>query len=164
MGFVIAHEISHAFDYSGSQFDAYGRPNAVFVGADVQEFLAIRQRIADRYSTFEVTPSTFVDGEDVSVEATADLCGLQAILARANGIEGFGYERFFECFAHSWATVYSPAYADVLLVDAHALANLRVNASAQMVDEFYSTYGAAEGDAMYLAPENRVAMWGKASG
>ena len=81
-----------------------------------------------------------------------------------DGIEGFGYERFFECFAHSWATVYSPAYANVLLVDAHAPANLRVNASAQMVDEFYSTYGAAEGDAMYLAPENRVAIWGKASG
>jgi len=163
MGFVVAHEISHAFDYSGSQFNAYGQPNAVFVDADVQEFLAIRQKIAERYSTFEVLPGTFVDGGTTNIEATADLCGLQAVLARAGGIQGFDYERFFGSFAHSWATVYSPASADSLLTDAHAPSNLRVNASAQMTGEFYDTYGAAAGNAMYLAPENRIAMWGKAA-
>ena len=164
MGFAMGHEISHAFDYSGSQFDAYGRPDPVFADADVQEFTAIRQRIAERYSTFEVLPGTFVDGEDVSVEATADLCGLQAVLAHARTIEGFDREEFFGRFARSWAAVYSPDYAGLLLADAHAPANLRVDASAQMLDGFYETYGAAEGDDMYLAPESRVAMWGKASG
>ena len=163
MGFVIAHEISHAFDYSGSQFDACGQPNAVFGDADVQEFLAIRQKIAERYSTFEITPGTFIDGEAVNIEATADLCGLQAALARAGGIEGLDYERFFEHFARSWAAVYSPAYADSLLADAHAPSNLRVNASAQMLEEFYATYGAADGNAMYLAPEDRITLWGKSS-
>jgi putative endopeptidase len=162
-GFTIGHEISHAFDYSGSQFDACGQPNAVFGDADVQEFLAIRQKIAERYSTFEVTPGTFIDGEAVNIEATADLCGLQAALARAGGIEGFDYERFFERFARSWAAVYSPADADSLLADAHAPSNLRVNASAQMFEEFYATYGAADGNAMYLAPEDRITLWGKSS-
>ena len=160
MGFTVAHEISHAFDYSGSQFDAYGRPIAVFIGDDVQEFLAIRQKIAERYSTFEVLPGVYVDGEVTSVEATADLCGLQAALAHARSIEGFDYEKFFGRFALSWATTYSSAYANLLLADAHAPANLRVNASAQMVEEFYSTYGVAEGDAMYVAPDDRIAMWG----
>ena len=75
---------THAFDYSGSQFDAYGRADAVFNADDVEEFLKIRQKIADCYSTFEVLPGTFVDGEAVSAEATADLCGLQAVLARAH--------------------------------------------------------------------------------
>ena len=163
MGFVVAHEISHAFDYSGSQFNAYGQPVAVFTDADVQEFLAIRQKIADRYSTFEVLPGTAVNGESVSIEATADLCGLQATLARARTIGGFDYEKFFGRLAHSWTTLYSPANAPVLLLDVHAPANIRINASAQMVDEFYSTYDATEGNAMYLAPENRIAMWGKAS-
>lgn len=164
MGFVVAHEISHAFDYSGSQFDAYGRPNAVFSGGDVQEFLAIRQKIADHYSTFEVLPGTFVDGKAVSSEATADLCGLQAILARARTIAGFNYETFFERFVRSWTTVYSPSYANTLLADAHAPANLRVNASAQMVEEFYSTYGASEANKMFLAPKDRIVMWGQSQG
>ena len=35
--------------------------------------------------------------------------------------------------------------------------------SVQLVEEFYSTYGAAAGNAMYLAPEDRIAMWGEAS-
>ena len=164
MGFVIAHEISHAFDYSGSQFDAFGQPEAIFADADVQEFLTIRQKIADRYSSFEVLPGVAVDGETVSIEAIADLCGLQAVLARASRIENFDYEKFFGQLARSWATVYSPAYADMLLVDAHAPSNLRVNASVQMLDEFYDTYGASAGDAMYLAPDERITMWGKTSG
>ena len=84
-------------------------------------------------------------------------------LARAGGIEGLDYERFFEHFARSWAAVYSPAYADSLLADAHAPSNLRVNASAQMLEEFYATYGAADGNAMYLAPEDRITLWGKSS-
>ncbi len=160
IGFTIAHEISHAFDYSGSQFDAYGQPNAVFTSTDVQEFLAIRQKIADRYSTFEVQSGAFVDGEAVSAEATADLCGLQAVIAHAHTIEGFDYEKFFGSFVHTWTAVYSPAYADLLLADVHAPANLRVNASAQMVGEFYSTYDVAENDTMYLAPKERIVMWG----
>ena len=164
VGFAMGHEMSHAFDFAGSQFNAYGEPIAVFADADVQEFTAKRQKIADYYSTIEVAPGTAVDGAAVSVEATADLCGMQVILERARDIEGFDLEKMFGRLAASWATVYSPAYTDVLLVDEHALNNQRVNASAQMLDEFYDAYGAAEGDAMYLAPESRLAIWGKGSG
>lgn len=163
MGFTMGHEISHAFDYSGSQFDAYGRPAPVFAESDVREFTAKRREIADRYSTFEITSGVYVDGEAVSAEATADLCGLQVVLTRAGGMKGFDYGKFFGRFARSWEAVYSPAYADLLLTDVHAPGNLRVNASAQMFSEFYDTYAAAEGDAMFLAPESRIAIWGKAS-
>ena len=164
VGFAVGHEISHAFDYSGSQFNAYGEPIAVFANDDVQEFVAKRQRIADYYSTFEVATGVAVDGTAVSAEATADLCGMQVILERARNIEGFNYEKLFGSLASSWATVSSPAYMDLLLLDAHALNNVRVNASAQMFDEFYDAYHAAAGNAMYLAPESRLAMWGKNSG
>ena len=164
MGFTIGHEVSHAFDYSGSQRNAYGEPVAVFVDADVQEFVAKRQEVADYYSTIEVTPDATIDGMTTSVEATADLCGMQVVLERAKGIEGFDYEKMFGRFAYTWATVYAPAYADLLLIDAHAPNNVRVNVNAQMFEEFYDTYGAAEGNTMYLAPEHRLAMWGKSSG
>ena len=163
MGFNIGHEISHAFDYSGSQFNAYGEPIAIFTDADVQKFVAKRQAIADYYSTIEIMPGITVDGMSKSSEATADLCGMQVVLERARGIEGFDYEKMFGCCAYDWAVVYSPVYADYLQVDPHPLDNLRVNVNAQMFDEFYSTFGATEGNTMYLAPENRLAMWGKNS-
>ena len=161
MGFVIGHEISHAFDYTGSQFSAYGEPVAVFTDEDVQEFVTKRQSIADYYSTIETTPGVKVDGLETSGESIADLCGLQVVLERARGIEGFDYEKMFASLASNWATVYSPVYADVLQVDIHPLNNLRVNVSAQMFDEFYNTYGVAEDNTMYLVPENRLALWGK---
>ena len=164
MGFPIGHEISHAFDYTGSQFNAFGEPVAVFTDSDVQTFVAKRQEIADYYSTIEIMPGRTVDGTATSAEATADLCGMQVILKRAQSIEGFDYEKMFGHLAGLWAVVYSPAYADLLYIDHHALNNLRVNVSAQMFDEFYSTYNAAEGNAMFLAPENRLAIWGENSG
>lgn len=164
MGFVVGHEMSHAFDYTGSQRNAFGQPEAVFADADVQEFVAKRQAIANYFSTFETSPGVTVDGTATSSEATADLCGMQVVLERANNIEGFDYQKLFGEIARTWAVVYSPAYADMLQIDEHPLNNLRVNASAQMFDEFYSAYGAAEGNTMYLDPEHRLALWGKNAG
>ena len=47
-----------------------------------------------------------------------------------------------------------------LLVDAHPLNNLRVNVNMQMFDPIYDELGVEEGDGMYLAPEERINIWG----
>ena len=162
-GFAIGHEISHAFDYSGSQRNAYGEAIAVFSEADVQIFVAKRQEVADYYSTIVMWPDVTVDGTITSAEATADLCGVQVVLKRAESIEGFDHEKLFGSFARKWAVVYAPAYGNLLRINPHPLNNLRVNVNAQMFDEFYQTYEATEGDTMYLSPDKRLAMWGKNS-
>ncbi len=36
---------------------------------------------------------------------------------------------------------------------------LRINGTLQQYDEFLDFYGITEGDGMYLAPEDRVAIW-----
>ena len=43
--------------------------------------------------------------------------------------------------------------------DDHPLRYLRVNVSVQQFDEFYDTYDVKPGDNMYLAPEDRIAIW-----
>ena len=45
------------------------------------------------------------------------------------------------------------------LIDVHPMNYLRVNATLQQYDEFLNFYGITEGDNMYLAPEDRVAIW-----
>jgi putative endopeptidase len=45
------------------------------------------------------------------------------------------------------------------LMDEHPMNYLRVNANLQQFDEFLNFYGITEGDNMYLAPEDRVAIW-----
>ena len=43
--------------------------------------------------------------------------------------------------------------------DKHPSAYVDVNGPAQMFEKFYETYDVKEGDGMYLAPEDRIALW-----
>jgi putative endopeptidase len=45
------------------------------------------------------------------------------------------------------------------LADVHPMNYLRINGVLQQYDEFLNFYGITEGDTMYLAPEDRVAIW-----
>ena len=72
----------------------------------------------------------------------------------------FDYDRFFRQYASIWRTITSPeAEYDKLLKDQHPLNYLRTNVTLQQYDEFYEEYGINEGDGMYLAPDERVAVW-----
>jgi len=43
--------------------------------------------------------------------------------------------------------------------DVHAPALVRVNAVLSSIDEFYDIYVIKEGNKMYVAPDDRVAIW-----
>ena len=160
IGFTVGHEISHAFDFSASQFNAYGEPNPVFSGQDVDAYVKKTNALADYYSSIEVMPGTNVDGQHVVGEAAADLNGMQVTLALGQKTEGFDYERFCSRFAVAWGNVVNEASFTATLADTHPLDNLRMNVCAQMYDMMYDTLGVAEGDGMYLAPDQRIFIWG----
>ena len=160
IGFTIGHEISHGFDYLGAQVDAYGTPNLVLTDADVDSFVLKCTALARYYNGIEIAPGTMVNGQNIVSEAAADLCGMQAILALAKKDENTDYEAFFNKFSNMWAQVTPQATLSNLLLDVHALNNLRVNVNAQMFDPIYDKLGVAEGDAMYLAPNERINIWG----
>ena len=52
-------------------------------------------------------------------------------------------------------------YLPALLLDTHTLDHHRVNVNAQMFEELYETLGVKEGDRMYLAPQERINIWGQ---
>lgn len=47
----------------------------------------------------------------------------------------------------------------IFLKDPHPMGYVRINSVLQQFDEFLDFYGITEGDNMYLAPEDRVAIW-----
>ena len=49
--------------------------------------------------------------------------------------------------------------AYIRINDTHPMNYLRTNCTLQQYDEFLDFYGITEGDNMYLAPEDRVAIW-----
>lgn len=160
IGFVIGHEISHGFDYQGAQVDAYGTPNPVLADADVDAFVLKCSTLALYYNKIEIMPGTMANGQNTVTEAAADLCGMQAILELFKKDENADYEAFFARFSNVWARVVPEEVLPNLLLDVHPLDNLRVNVNAQMFDPIYDKLGVTEGDAMYLAPNERINIWG----
>ena len=102
-----------------------------------------------------------VNGQKIVAEAAADLCGMQAILEYADKTEEVNYETFFKDFAHLRALVVPEKLLPNLLIDTHPLDNLRINVCAQMFSQIYDELGVVEGDAMFLAPDKRINIWGE---
>lgn len=160
IGMVIGHEITHAFDTNGSQYDENGNMSNWWTKKDKKEFDARAKTISDYFSTLDAMPGVKTDGELVLSEAIADLGGLCCMAAIARGIEGFDFAKFFEAYARVWrsrATKESEEYR--IKEDVHPLPFLRTNANVQQLQEFYDAFGVQPGDGMYLEPEKRVALW-----
>jgi putative endopeptidase len=75
-------------------------------------------------------------------------------------IEGLtGDQRFFIAFAQAWrAKVRDAALRAQIVSDGHAPASFRVQ-TVRNIDAWYDAFGAKPGEALYLAPEDRVRIW-----
>ena len=167
----IGHEISHAFDDSGARFDADGNLKNWWTESDLEAFTKRGNALAEQYSNVEVLDSVFVNGKFTLGENIGDLGGvlgaydgLQKYYAengRPENIDGFTPEqRFFM----SWATVWRTKSRDEALrtqikTDPHSPGMVRAVQPLLNVDAFYEAFDIKEGDANYLAPEDRVRIW-----
>ena len=157
---VYEHEISHAFDSSGSQYDKDGNLNNWWTDEDRKAFEEKTAKVAAYFSTIEAVPGGYVNGEMTVGEAVADLGGMAVMLEAASHIDGFDYDAFFRNNAAVWKKQMSDELArSKLLTDVHPPGHVRTNANIQQFDEFYETYDVKPGDGMYLAPENRLSVW-----
>ena len=161
IGVVIGHEISHAFDTSGSQFDKDGALKNWWTDADRAAFNDLAAKLIAYYDG--IVPYEGADnynGTQVQTEAIADMGGLKCMLAIAADDPDFDYDLFFRSFAAIWREQCTAENElQLAQLDTHPLAFLRVNVTVQQFDEFYETYDIQPGDGMYLAPEERIAVW-----
>ena len=171
MGAVIGHEISHAFDDSGSRFDANGNLVNWWTDEDLANFTERGNKLAAQYSNVEVLDGVFINGEFTLGENIGDLGGLlgaydglQKFFAengRPDDIDGFSPEqRFFM----SWATIWRTKSRDEALrnqvkTDPHSPGKVRATQPMLNIDAFYEAFDIKEGDPMYMAPEDRVRIW-----
>ena len=161
LGSVIGHEISHAFDTNGAQYDEDGNVANWWTEEDYDAFMERAQKLVDYYDqVVAFDDGTPYSGQMVQTEAIADMAGLKCMLRMAEKIEGFDYDQFFQANARLWSRVDTLETAEALVMsDSHPLHYLRANVTAEQFDEFIETYGIQPGDGMYLAPEDRIAVW-----
>ena len=171
IGAVIGHEISHAFDDSGSRFDSDGNLNNWWTEEDLTAFTERGDSLAAQYDKLEVLPEVFVNGKFTLGENIGDLGGvlgaydgLQRHFAengRPEDIDGFTAEqRFFMSWATVWRTkIRDEALRTQIKTDPHSPGHIRAIQPLLNVQGFYDAFDIQEGDNMYLAPENRVYIW-----
>ena len=161
LGVIVGHEISHGFDINGYYFDKDGLPNSWWTSEDELAFRERADRLANYYSTLSVLPnmSGGYNGKKVQSEAIADMGGVKAMLLMAEKIPDFDYELFFTSYASLWRSQCDYFSEMQNMDDEHPLDFLRTNVTLQQFEEFYQTFDIGPGDGMYLAPENRVAVW-----
>ncbi len=159
IGAVIGHEISHAFDSTGMNFDYQGNYNPTWISEDDRnDFDELCSEFADYYSEFVVMEVYHVDGEQTLGENMADASSIQCALNIVTDDEG--RRELFESYARIWASVTTDRNAlENLEIDEHSPDRIRVNAVVSMFDCFYELYDVREGDGMYIAPEDRVLRW-----
>lgn len=170
LGWFIAHELSHAFDRAGSQYDGFGRRVEWMTSDDRAEFERRAQALVAQYGRYEIIPGSTLNGELSIGENIADVSGLaiahdayRRTLAGADApiIDGLsGDQRFLIAFASLWAAEpVTEAGVARALADTHAPARFRVIGAASNLDAFYSAFDVGPGDMMFIPPENRVRIW-----
>jgi predicted metalloendopeptidase len=171
IGFVIGHEITHGFDQQGSQFDKDGNFANWWTDADAAAFQELNDRVVAQYDAIEVLPDLFVNGQITIGENVADMGGLQvayqalhtALAASGDPgeIDGFTQDqRFFIAAAQVWHEKSRNDYLETLIAtDEHSPATVRGTQPLRNMDTFYDAFEIFPGDAMYLAPEERVVIW-----
>ncbi len=171
IGAVIGHEISHAFDDQGARFDGDGNLVNWWAPEDLEAFTARGKALADQYSAIEVVDSVYINGQFTLGENIGDLGGvlgaydgLQMFYAengRPENIDGFTPEqRFFMSWATVWRTLSrDDAIRNQVKTDPHSPGKVRATQPLVNIDAFYEAFDIKEGDAMYLAPADRVRIW-----
>ncbi len=170
IGAVIGHEIGHGFDDSGSTFDGNGVLKNWWTEGDKNEFKLRTDQLVTQYDAYEALEDLNVNGEFTLGENIGDLGGisiaLKAYQASLNGqdgpvLDGFtANQRVFIGFGQVWANKYrDKALRNLINTDPHSPSIFRANGSVRNVRGFYTAFNVKEGDALYLAPDERVKIW-----
>lgn len=171
IGVVIGHEMTHGFDDQGRNYDKDGNISAWWTEEDERKFNEKAQILVEQYDKIIVLDTLHADGRYTLGENIADQGGLlishQAYMNTLKDkpvpadIDGFTHnQRFYLGYANLWAQNVRPQ--EIIRrtkTDVHSLGKWRVNGALRNIDDFYTAFDIKEGDAMYMAPEERINIW-----
>ena len=161
IGVVIGHEITHAFDSNGADYDENGDMHNWWTKAESKAFDKRIKAFEDQWNGLEIY-GTKVNGKLTVTENVADAGGLSSTLqVLKTDMTKPNLKDYFENYANIWKQKASLQYNKYTMVqDVHAPNELRVNQQLKNLPEFYEAYPQIkEGDAMYLAPSKRISLW-----
>ena len=170
IGMVIGHEMTHAFDDQGAQFDKNGNVQNWWTKDDYAKFKAKTQQVDDLYSSFSVLDSLHIKGALTLGENTADVGGVaiayDAFKLTKEGqdttrIGGFTPDqRFFLSVAKIWRVKMKDEFLRLWINNnPHSPPMWRVNGPLMNSTHFYEAFNVQQGEKMYLPEKDRIRVW-----
>lgn len=170
IGMVIGHELTHAFDDQGAQFDKDGNLKSWWAKEDYEKFRAKTQQVIDQYSAFTVLDSVPIIGALTVGENTADNGGIaiayDAFKMTKQGqdtarIDGFTPDqRFFLSIGRIWRVKMRDEFLrNYVKTDPHSPAKWRVNGPLMNFTPFYEAFDVRPGDQNYRPEDQRIKIW-----
>ena len=170
IGVTIGHEISHAFDDKGSQFDGDGNLRNWWTKEDRDNFDKRTALLANQYSQYEVLPGRKLNGELTLGENIADLGGAKAAFrAYKISLKGepspiidnyTGEQRFFIGTAQSDRVKFrDEIYEMRVATSVHSPSRFRVDGVIINMKEFHKAFSTEKGDKLYKSDNDIILIW-----
>ena len=167
-GGTMGHELTHAFDDEGSQFDDKGNLRNWWTEADRKAFEQRAQCVVDQYSGYTVIDDIKINGKLTNGEDLADLGGtLLAYLAwkedtknqKLDAVDDLTpQQRFFIGYGQSWcASTRDEEKRMRATVDPHSPDKYRANGVVSNLPEFREAFHCKAGQPMVR--ENVCRVW-----
>jgi predicted metalloendopeptidase len=169
LGATIGHEISHAFDNDGKEYDEHGNKNPWWSKQESAEYQKKTKALVELYSKTKYFGHP-LNGYLTLSENIADLGGvdialtaLKTVLKQRNASPETVKKElrdFFMSYAVSWRTKEKKAKAmQSLFMDVHAPPPARVNNIVCQFDEWYEAFDIIPGEALYKDPQHRIRIF-----
>ncbi|CAI4227087.1 unnamed protein product [Auanema sp. JU1783] len=174
VGAVIGHEVSHAFDDQGGQYDELGNLNDWWDAETAEKFAEKTRCFINQYSSVKVEEAGIhLNGQLSLGENIADNGGVKTAFnaykawkTNTSGSEpalpGFqnytSEQMFFLAYANNWCSVVrAKHYIQIIITDVHAPSKYRAIIPLQNRPEFASAFKCSAGSTMN--PEKKCQVW-----
>lgn len=174
IGSVMGHELSHAFDDQGSQYDSSGKMEEWFTNSSEAAFKNRTQCYVDMYSEFKVPEVNLnVNGKLTLGENIADNAGVQVALDAyrvwakqntapeaftLNGQTVTDIQLFWIAYGQVWCSKHRPeALMLQMRNDPHSPGRFRTTGPAKNSADFSEAFQCAAGSKM--VPTKRCELW-----
>lgn len=169
LGCTVGHEITHAFDERGKEYDARGNMRNWWLAADNRAYNKRTLALEKLYNK-ERLLGRHIDGAQTLSENIADLGGMAIALDAlmfeldkakvSDEVRTRELRDFFIGYATSWREKLrrEKQYLN-LVVDVHSPAKYRVNNIVRHFQEWYDAFDVRDGDELYLAPKDRITIF-----
>ncbi|XP_077428382.1 endothelin-converting enzyme 1 [Vanacampus margaritifer] len=170
IGVVMGHELTHAFDDQGREFDKDGNLRSWWKNSSLEAFKKQTECMVEQYGNYSINQEP-LNGRHTLGENIADNGGLKAAYeAYINWIERNGEEAtlpalgmtnhqlFFVAFAQVWCTVRTPESShEGVLTDPHSPSRFRVIGTVSNSHEFSKHFGCKANTPMN--PKHKCKLW-----